>query len=438
MGPPNYRCCTPFFYTGQFIHMCKMAAAERDEINHPEEHPGVSWRLAPYKNGKRWERVIKPKYGCLHEEQVNQVCTCTKFKPTYALDLDTLWQPVKVEELVDVIRVLPVLPVGGHVEDAYEKALRKQRENLQVELHRMHTVSNLIPDKPVDPPKLSWCDRVSKYFADRKANRPVKPGDVPTPAQVLKDADVIQHKASIVFDFIWNNRDLYRFWWCRYPASLIAEKHPIIRLLEDRYPWVYSGAIPYWIKYNVWHDFFNCVDLTKPYTSFDEGNFTRYSRKLADHLHDIMEEVRIKELIREDDAKESKTIKQQVEDKMADGLQRGKFESIRLINGEWTIAIGDKAVPVVLGGRPSHLDLVMEPFYTFNSEGYGMITMERGATHPLQITYDSDYRITKVVRADTREVLDSFSVIEGHVLLDLLIVQVSAMRAINGNATKTR
>jgi hypothetical protein len=415
-----------------------MSANERDEINNPEDHPGVSWRLAPYKNGKRWERVVKPKYGCLHEEQVNQVCTCPKFKPPYVLDLDKLWLPVDVVELVDTVVVFPVLPETGPVEDAYKKALRKQSENTRLELRRMHTVSNLIPDKPVEPPKPSLCERVRKYFADRKANKPVEPGDLPTNEQVLKELEVTQHKATTAFDFIWGNRDLYNYWHHKYPADLVAEKHPIVRLLEDRYPWVYRGEIPYWLKLRVWYDFFDMADLTKPHQVFDAGQYVRLSRMLSNHLHDIMERGRIEKLVRERDDASSKTFQQLVESKMADGLQRAKFENLRLINGEWTIALGDTAVPVILGGRPSHVDLVMEPFYNFNAEGYGMITLERGANHPLKITYDSDYRITKVVRTDTRETLESFSVIEGHVLLDLLIVQVSAMRAINGKSTKTR
>jgi hypothetical protein len=411
-----------------------MAANERDEINNPEDHPGVSWRLAPYKSGKRWERVIKPKYGCLHEEQVNQVCTCPKFKPAYALDLDKLWLPVDVVELVDTITILPVLPEGGHVEDAYEKALRKQRENLRLELHRMHTVSNLIPSKPIDSPKLPWCERLRLYFGRRRE----QPGDVREPTAVEQLEMDTRHKAVTAFDFVWNNRDNYDFWHYKYPAELIEEKHPIIRLLEARYDWVYDGGFPDWLKLRVWFDFFGRLDLTKPHMVPDNGHYNRLCRCLSEHLYEIMEQAGMEMMVRNYNKEQSKTLQQQVEDKMSDGLQRAKFESIRLINGEWTIAIGDKAVPVVLGGRPSHLDLVMEPFYNFNSEGYGMITMERGATHPLKITYDSDYRITKVVRTDTREVLESFSVIEGHVLLDLLIVQVSAMRAINGNATKTR
>ena len=62
MRPPSYRCCQTVFTHGRFLHQCRMSQAERDEINYPDSPPGIEWRRVPRRDGKMWERKVKPRH----------------------------------------------------------------------------------------------------------------------------------------------------------------------------------------------------------------------------------------------------------------------------------------------------------------------------------------------------------------------------------------
>jgi hypothetical protein len=271
-------------------------------------------------------------------------------------------------------------------------------------------------------PEIPWWQPIRRMYANWLANKElVRTNQREELAEARINAET--KAAQKAFDFIWLNRDTYTTWKHKYPAVLIEEKHPIIRLLEHKYRWTYDGEIPTWIKMDVWVELLDRTVVHVP----DHALYTRMCRKMITELGDIMEE-----------ALNNYRGRFYSEITMADGLGSTKYESLRRIEGEWTINIGGKAVPVRLGGRPSTVDLIVEPFYRFDAEGMCSIAVERGSINPVRIYINESFEIVSVKRLDSSEELDGFSIREGHVLLDMLMVHVPASRAINGNSSKTR
>lgn len=114
-------------------------------------------------------------------------------------------------------------------------------------------------------------------------------------------------------------------------------------------------------------------------------------------------------------------------------LAHTRYETIKLIGNKWSLAVGQEWVPIKLGGIPELDGVILEPFYRFDDGGFGTIKLTKGIPYPVTIYYDRDYLITTVKRTDTSEALDKLSVVEGHVLLEMVLVQVSAKRALYGS-----
>lgn len=407
MGPPSYRCCQTVYVHGRFMHPCKMSPAERDEINNPEDYPGIEWRREAYKDGRKWRRVIKPIYGCSNAEFRAGECSCAFRK--------------HIRDEINLDQFYPTVEVKFDSVDAamQAEARRRAMEYHAHELKRMHVVP------PFDKlePEIPWWQPFRRMLLNWHTNRELVKAQ--EKEELIKRAEKLYNESACkAFDFIWDNRDVHTAWKHKYPKELIDEKHPIIRLLEDRYDWVYNGEIPVSIKRLVWNDFLGQIT----FTAGDSGLYNRMCRKMISELGDIMERAR-----EERTYNESLAIAREHEAKM-----NPKYVSVRRIDGEWTIDIGGLVTPVRLGGRPSTVDLIVEPFYRFDAEGFCSLTIERGSINPVRVRFNESYEIVDVKRSDTNEVLDGFSVLEGHVLLDMLMVHVPVSRALNGNQSKTR
>lgn len=237
---------------------------------------------------------------------------------------------------------------------------------------------------------------------------------------VVNEVPSSKAMAYAVWNYIVDNRDTYSEWNYHFPSHVIEKLHPIVRVINDEYLTNYTNLnIDCKHAHALWLDILGRPDLTKM------SDDTRTYQKL------------IKPLISK--AKALITpFEMQNPPKVVEPMAATNYDSIKLIDGKWTIHYGNEDHEIKLGGLPKNAQLVIEPFYRFDASGHAQIKVNRGALNPVTITIGADFLIKNVVRTDTGDNVTCFSVCEDHVLLDLIIVRIQASSIFNGHKNKAR
>lgn len=344
-------------------HQCKLTQAEREEVNNPEEYPGISWTLERYKNGYMWVRKVKPTYGCSNDEQKSGDCICAgghRHRPT-VIDLD--------KHMVDdntcppiTITPSPVAkhrPVPGFLQRFFSVKQEQFVDNTEYELGKTHS-------------RQTW-------------------------------------------EYLVKERDTFNEWGYNFPSHVIEKRHPIIRVVNHLCGTQYTDFnISAHDMHRVWLEV-----LGTPTVKFNANNAREYQQLCRPMMAIAKQIITFTEI--------------QHTPVEVELMSSTVYQCIKFVNDKWTIQIGDMVHEVKLGGLPRDTQLVVEPFYRFDSNGLCQIKITKGTITPVTLTIGNDFKLKEVSCTDTGEHVGSFSVCEGHVLLDLIIVQVQASSILNGN-----
>lgn len=370
MHTHSFRCCT-LDHNGQ--HQCRLSKADRDQINHPELHPGVRWELRQYKDGLQWHKVI------LNPE----------------IDLDKLFPTVGMK---DRFQILPERSPG----DYYSEAVIKQRTQVTVETTVEHVSKNDKQTLINLPWYLRLREQIKQNVTMSKEQREERDRD----EQVTRQNTNFEARAIRAWEYLWHRRGLLD--WGRHVHFICLEEHPILNFIESKYDVKCKrhSEVPLNVKTYLYHEYFSDKQIVSgiAHTPSDYKIFAhRFYRDFVGYCvsrHERESKLRVNTLMN------TKVVLRQNSDDV------------------WCVERNKNLIPIKLGGVPKQ-DVVVEPFYRFLPDSTCHLTMTDASNSRIRITIDEDYRILGIHYVDNGNAVGMVQVQRGHALLDMIKVCVS-------------
>lgn len=367
MHTHSFRCCT---LDRQGKHQCMLSKADRDQINHPEDYPGVRWELRRYKDGLKWHRVeLNPE-----------------------IDLDKLFPTVDMKDRI------PIIPDPGTC-GAYDKAILKQRTRVTID-----TIIEQINKKDKQTTvNMPWWTRLQQNLIDAKEKRDQREREE---LETKRQKD-LEAKAIAAWDYLWEHCSTI-YWHSYLTFTTVKEEHPILTFIQDRFncsPMPRKRDVPLHVKTSIYEFYFigkqipprhqhqtgdYLIFVHEFYKDFMQYCAKRYDREVLLSPHSV------------------------------------KPNSVWLSKDSdnvWCVTHKQILRPITLGGIPKQ-DVIVEPFYRFLPDDTCIITMTDADLRRIRITIDEDYNILGIDHVDNGKALDNVQIPHGHALLDMIKVCV--------------